>query len=517
MLVLQAWRSWRGSTGVAVLAAGALTVGIGAASAIYTVVNAVMLRPLPYAHGERFVAIFGGSDTDPEHFSSLSSNDARTYSAATQAFDAFGWFRASGKNLTFAGEPHHVQGVSVTTPLIQQLGVTPLHGQWFTDETGVVLSRSLWQRLGGDPAIVGKPLTLDGRSYTVTGVMPETFRLPVADIGGTGTRTDVWLALDPAENAGAAYFAYARRKPGVSIDAAAADARRVAAVMAKADPIGHPAYTARLFDLRTVAINEIRPTLLLLFAASGFLFLITCANAAGLLLARSVERTRDTATRVSLGAGRRHLATLYFLENVPVAFAGAVGGILASVTLTPAIVSLASDYIPRAEEVALDWTVLGFALTAGFLATVLSGVVPLWQALRIAPADALGDGARTTAGCAQPPHLAVAGRGGDRTGVRAARRQRRALAALAAVVADGTRFRPGRNPDVHRQPSRADSGRWTPSERRRSVRSSRPFRSFPASPASRLRTTCRSTVAASRRPSSRMGSRWNGVRIRGRA
>ncbi len=398
MLVLQAWRSWRGSKGVAVLAAGALTVGIGAASAIYTVVNAVMLRPLPYAHGERFVAIFGGSDTDPEHFSSLSSNDARTYSAATQAFDAFGWFRASGKNLTFAGEPHHVQGVSVTIPLVQQLGVTPLHGQWFTDETGVVLSRSLWQRLGGDPAIVGKPLTLDGRSYTVTGVMPETFRLPVANIGGTGTGTDLWLALDPAENAGAAYFAYARRKPGVSIDAAAADARRVAAVMAKADPIGHAAYTARLFDLRTVAIKEIRPTLLLLFAASGFLFLITCANAAGLLLARSVERTRDTATRVSLGAGRRHLATLYFLENVPVAFAGAVGGILASVTLTPAIVSLASEYIPRAEEVALDWTVLGFALTAGFLATVLSGVVPLWQALRIAPADALGDGARTTAG-----------------------------------------------------------------------------------------------------------------------
>jgi predicted permease len=380
------------------LAAGALTVGIGAASAIYTVVNAVMLRPLPYAHGERFVAIFGGSDTDPKHFSSLSSNDARTYAAATQAFDAFGWFRASGKNLGFAGEPHHVQGVAITTPLVQQLGVTPLHGHWFTDDTGVVLSRSLWQRLGGDPAIVGKPLTLDGRSYTVTGVMPETFRLPVADLGGTGTRTDVWMALDPAENAGAVYFVYARRKPGVSLEAAEADAKRVAAVMAKADPIGHPAYTARLFDLRTVAINEIRPTLLLLFAASGFLFLITCANAAGLLLARSVDRTRDTATRVSLGAGGRHLATLYFLENLPVALAGAAGGLLASVTLTPAVVSLASDYIPRAEEVVLDWTVLGFALTAGFFATVLSGIVPLWQALRIAPADALGDGARTTAG-----------------------------------------------------------------------------------------------------------------------
>ena len=137
-------------------------------------------------------------DTDPKHFSSLSSNDARTYAAGTQAFDAFGWFRASGKNLTFAGEPHHVQGVSITIPLVQQLRChsaprSLVHGR---DRRAFSRDRC-WQRLGGEPAIVGKPLTLDGRSYTVTGVMPETFRMPVADIGGTGTRTDVWLALDP--------------------------------------------------------------------------------------------------------------------------------------------------------------------------------------------------------------------------------------------------------------------------------------------------------------------------------
>ena len=457
MLVLQAWRSWRGSKGVAVLAAGALTVGIGAASAIYTVVNAVMLRPLPYAHGERFVAIFGGSDTDPEHFSSLSSNDARTYSAATQAFDAFGWFRGAGKNLTFAGEPHHVQGVSVTVPLIQQLGVTPLHGQWFTDETGVVLSRSLWQRLGGDPAIVGKPLTLDGRSYTVTGVMPETFRLPVADIGGTGTTTDLWLPLDPAENAGAAYFAYARRKPGVSIDAAAADAKRVAAVMAKADPDRPPGlHRPPLRSSETVAINEIRPTLLLLFAA------------AGLPLPDHVRERRRAAagplrgTHARNGHARRRSAPgdaisrrCYFLER-------RAGGVCRRRRRDPRerdadarhrVAGVRLHPSGRGGRSRLDGPWLR-ADGAAFLRACSRGSRLCGRRSGCAGRCARRRGAHD-GGRAQPPHLAVAGRGGDRAGVRAARRQRRAVAALAAVVADGARLRPGRNPDVHRQPPRA--------------------------------------------------------------
>jgi hypothetical protein len=128
------------------------------------VVNAVMLRPLPYRDGGRFVAIFGGTTTDPRHFSSLQSADARAYADGTQAFDAFGWFREAGKNLMFAGEPHHVQGVAVTLSLVTELGVAPLVGGWFTDGTGVVVSHSLWQRLGGDAAIVGRTLTLDGHA-----------------------------------------------------------------------------------------------------------------------------------------------------------------------------------------------------------------------------------------------------------------------------------------------------------------------------------------------------------------
>lgn len=397
-MIWQAWRSWRGATGVALLAAAALAAGIGSATAIYTVVNAVMLKPLPYRDGARFVALFSTTTTDPEHYGTLTVADAAIYQGRATSFDAFGWFRESSKNLIFAGEPRHVGGVAVTTPLVHQLGVEPALGRWFTDDSGVVISNGLWRELGSDRDIVGKALTLDGRRYVVTGVMPASFQLPVAGIASAGLRTDFWVALDPKENAGAAYVVYARRRSGVTFTEAEADVRRVAAQIVADDPISHPDYTALLFDLRETVVRDVRPTLLLLFGGAGLLFLITCANAAGVLLARSVARARETAIRVAVGARRGQLAALFFAESLPVSFVGALGGILLSIIVTPAIVSMAADYLPRAEEIGVDWKVVLFVFGTALVASALSSVAPLWQAARTAPRDALGDGARASAG-----------------------------------------------------------------------------------------------------------------------
>lgn len=244
----QAWRSVWSAKAATLLAATALAIGIGSATAIYSVVNAVMLKPLPYRDGARFVAVFAADTRDPSRSSRLRSDDARMFEERNRAFDAFGWFREAGKNLTFAGEPHHVHGVAVTVPLVEDLGVQPIIGQWFRDLNGVVISSGLWQRLGNDPAIIGKILTLDGRSYTVTGVMPQAFHLPVAGMTSVGLRADVWMPLDPRERAGAAYVAYARLRPDVSFEAAEADVKRVAAEIAAEDQRSHLQRGCSIFE-----------------------------------------------------------------------------------------------------------------------------------------------------------------------------------------------------------------------------------------------------------------------------
>ncbi len=206
---------------------------------------------------------------------------------------------------------------------------------------------------------------------------------------------DVWLPLDVRE--GAEYFVYARRKPGVTFAAAQDDLRRIAAEIAAAAPPRIASYTAAVWDLRQTITEDIRPTLLLLFGAAGLLFLITCANAAGLLLTRAVARARETATRVALGAGRWQLAAQFFVEGLLVAMAGGAGGVVLAMTLTPAIVAMAVEYLPRADQVSVDWTVLLFAVGAAAVASALSSLAPLWQAMRTAPADALGEGVRASA------------------------------------------------------------------------------------------------------------------------
>ena len=398
---MRAWQSWKSDRGVAFLAILAFTVGIGSATAIYTVVNGVILKPVPYANGDRFVALYGARVSEPGQRSAHTFPDLQEYQQRTHSFDAFGWFKPASFTLVFNGQSQHVVAVEVTQSLAHNLGVNPIVGQWFSNDQGAMLSSALWRRLGGGSDIVGKPLTLDGRAFVVAGVMPAAFRLPVPGPGVENVVPDVWISLDPlgvGQSRGTgAYFSYGRLKPEATLAQARDDVARVAAEIAALDPPSHPSYTAHLDDLRESILLTIKPTLLVLIVAAAVLLLITCTNVAGLLLSRSVARARETAIRVALGAGQRQLAGQYLMEGLLVSLIGAVAGVFFSAILVRIVLALAAQYIPRAEEISLDWTVMLFAIACALVASSLASLAPLWQSLRTAPAEVLSAGVRSTA------------------------------------------------------------------------------------------------------------------------
>jgi len=305
-IISQSWRSWKRAKGVALLAIVALAVGIGCATAIFTVVNGVMLRSLPYSHPERWVALFGGStlSSETDRYSGLSISDLTDYQQRTHSFDVLGWYNITGTfNLTSSSLVEHVQGAEVTPSLLDNTGVNAIVGRLFQDSDGphvAVISTSLWRRLGADPAIVGKSITLNGQLYTVTGVMPAWFQLPIIGVSNENLHNDVWVPVNPpadeaARREQAFYAGYARLKPGVTLAQASADAKRVAAQILKENPGHASSYTARLFSLRDFVIKDVRPYLLLSLAAAGLLLIVTCANVAGLLVAHLLTFQLDAS------------------------------------------------------------------------------------------------------------------------------------------------------------------------------------------------------------------------------
>ncbi len=409
--VSHAWQSWKNAKAVALLATLALAVGIGSTTAIYSIVDAVLLKPLPYEHSERFVALFGAQLSNLIVRNGLSYSDLLEYQRRSRSFDVLGWFTVSpdSVNLMFGNRPENVNSVRVTPSLVNNLGVRLRLGQWFRDLSGepggynvVVLSNGLWRRLGADPAVVGKPLVLGGRQFTISGVAPPQFALPLVGVDRVGEENDLWVPLDPRSEAerpnSGMYICYARLRRGVTLVAANAEVKRIAAQIANHDPANHPSYTARLLTLRDSAVTEVRPALLLLFGAAGLLFLITCANVAGLMLARSIARARETAVRVALGATRVQLAQQYFTEGLVVSFAGASLGLLVSVALIHLVLAIAGEYNPFVGQTSLNARVFLFVFGAALLSSGLFSSAPLWQALHTTPNSVLTGGVRTSAG-----------------------------------------------------------------------------------------------------------------------
>lgn len=395
----RALHSWKHAKGSALFAVAALAVGIGSATAIFTVVNMLLWQPLPYPEGERFVSLLNGSLKDPESRSSISQMELEAYAQA-QSLDMVGWMRLGNDNLTAPGPPQQLNTVQVTAPLAKSVGVQPLMGRWFeeTQDPVAVISYGLWQRLGSDAQMVGKAITLSGRSYTVLGVMPPRFQLPLAGPYGFA-RTDVWLPLFTKTKEGrnhTVFFGMGRMKRGVTIAQAQSEVSIIARAIAQADPVGHRDYAGRLDLLRDLFTKDIRKTLQMLLGAALVLLLLTCANVAGLLLARSVSRAQETAIRLALGARRGQLAWMFFEETLGIGLLGVAGGIALSQLLIRMLIGV-SNYVATLGEFRVDWRVLLFACGAGLLSIAVASLAPLYQAARTSPNEVLNEGVRSSA------------------------------------------------------------------------------------------------------------------------
>jgi putative ABC transport system permease protein len=383
-------------TAVAVLT---LALGIGANTAIFSVVNAVLLRPLPYPRADELVTIYNTQGDEsrwpfsPEAYLDLKSRN-RVFTDVA-AISNKGW----PVNLTGAGDPERLQGYRVSANLFPVLGVAAAQGRTFFSEEDrpgnhvVVLSHELWQeRFNADPRLIGQSLMLNGQSYTVIGVMPADFRL--------FAKTDVWspLAFTAADERDPAGYLelLARRRPGVTIEEAGAEVDAISREFLKKP---NSEVRSRLGLPQAMLTEEVRPMLLLLLSAVGFVLLIACVNIANLLLARGSVRRRELAIRSALGAGRWRVVRQLLAESLVLSLVGSSAGLLVASWTTKFIASGLPDYLSQADSrVALlhiDTTALGFTLALSLLTSILFGFVPALQLSKIDLNEALKEGGRT--------------------------------------------------------------------------------------------------------------------------
>lgn len=391
-------------TAVAVIT---LALGIGANTAVFSIVNGVLLNPLPFPHADQLVAL--GENKPNFENGSISYPNFRDWQKDNHSFSSMAVSRVFSFNLIGAGEPEQIDGDLVSSDFFSILGVKPVAGRLFMageDEVGaapvVLIGEDLWRRkFSSSPDILGKTIRLGPKGYTVVGIVPSSFhlRLPSFRDGEIFVAAGQWNnPLLMNRGAGLGFHAIARLKPGVTVQQARADMDALSRNLAAAFPDTDKGISAHLIPVKQQMVGDVRPLLLVLLAAVGFVLLIACLNVANLMLARSTVRAREFAIRAALGATQARVVGQLLSESVLLGLVGGAIGLLLANWGTRAALATLPSTLPRAEQIGLDTHVLVFTAGIAILAGILFGLTPALKMSRGATNETLKEGGRSSTG-----------------------------------------------------------------------------------------------------------------------
>jgi putative ABC transport system permease protein len=400
-------RMLRKSPAMTLVAVASLALGIGANTAIFSVVNAILLKALPYDDPDSIVLVWGNIPADGKDRSQVSATDVADWRNQNTVFEEVTTYGSFRPIMTGNGEPERVPAMQVGDGYFKVMKGEPVLGRVFTPEEQqdgndrvIVLSHGLWQRrFGGDPDIVGKAVLLSARAYTVVGVMPADFHsLPSTLISDDRAEyyRPVAEGYDEEERSSRHLRAIARLKPGVTLGQAQAEMNVIAGRLEQEHPSANTGYGVRLTTITEDTVGGLRQTLLLLFGAVAFVLLIACANVGNLLLARSAARQKEIAIRAALGAARARLVRQFLTESVLLSILGGGLGLLLAMWGTSLIESLGSQVTPLLSGIKIDYRVLGFTVVISLLTGIAFGLAPALHVSRPDLNETLKEGGRNS-------------------------------------------------------------------------------------------------------------------------